>query len=745
MSYLALARKWRPTKFKEVVGQAHVLTALENALSQNRLHHAYLFSGTRGVGKTTIGRLFAKGLNCETGITATPCGECATCKEIDEGRFVDLLEIDAASRTKVEDTRELLDNVQYKPARGRFKVYLIDEVHMLSRHSFNALLKTLEEPPEYVKFLLATTDPQKLPVTILSRCLQFHLKPISVDNIHEQLDHILEQENVTSESRALGMIAHAADGSMRDALSLTDQAIALGNGNVVTDTVAHMLGTLDTDQAIHLLEAISSKQPQLAMACIQALAENGVEWDGLLSQLATQLHRLAMYQALPSTLDKAQPDAERLELLSKALSPQDIQLYYQIVLKGRQDLPLSPTARVGIEMVVLRMLAFRPAEQTVATAISTESTSPAPAPAAQNPVQNQVQSVAQPVSQAAPMAAPRQSAQAPAVSQPQVSQQAPVQQPVQQQPPQNQNQYSDSQGYADHSGNQGYPEQDYPHSQYDAPPAYDERPSYGTEQPNVAPVAPSVPPVPSASQEQPARATSPVSGLRHQLRSQRRGGAATENKGSAPKKAKATPAKTSVLDRVAQQHGGSERVSPASLTASSTENVTNDNEPYRWKPSKPVVKEVSKELTPTQIKRALEHIKTPEMVDKLLQESVVQDEWSATIQKLETAKLVEQLALNSVFTKIDTSITLTLRASQAHLNTDRAQSELLQSLNTVLGEECHLSVEIGDGGETPLELRERLYQSKLKDAFTSLENDANVQFIERRFAAELDRDSVRPI
>ncbi|WP_139685396.1 DNA polymerase III subunit gamma/tau [Vibrio tasmaniensis] len=756
MSYLALARKWRPTKFKEVVGQAHVLTALENALSQNRLHHAYLFSGTRGVGKTTIGRLFAKGLNCETGITATPCGECATCKEIDEGRFVDLLEIDAASRTKVEDTRELLDNVQYKPARGRFKVYLIDEVHMLSRHSFNALLKTLEEPPEYVKFLLATTDPQKLPVTILSRCLQFHLKPISVDNIHEQLDHILEQENVTSESRALGMIAHAADGSMRDALSLTDQAIALGNGNVVTDTVAHMLGTLDTDQAIHLLEAISSKQPQQAMSCIQALAENGVEWDGLLSQLATQLHRLAMYQALPSTLDKAQPDAERLELLSKALSPQDIQLYYQIVLKGRQDLPLSPTARVGIEMVVLRMLAFRPAEQTVATVISTQSTSPAPAlaPSAQN--QNQVQSVAQPVNQPAPE--PRQPAQVqqPVPMQQQAPQQQAIpQQPVQQQPPQNQSQYSDSQGYADHSGNQGYPEQDYPHSQYDAPPAYDERPSYGAEQPqqqqtnyqSQSPVQqPSTAPsAPTVSQEQPARATSPVSGLRHQLRSQRRGGAATDNKGSAPKKAKATPAKTSVLDRVAQQHGGSERVSPASLSASSAEKVTNDNEPYRWKPSKPVVKEVSKELTPTQIKRALEHIKTPEMVDKLLQESIAQDEWSATIQKLETAKLVEQLALNSVFAKNDTSITLTLRASQAHLNTDRAQSELLQSLNTVLGEECYLSVEIGDGGETPLELRERLYQGKLKDAFTALENDANVQFIERRFAAELDRDSVRPI
>ncbi|MGO2162521.1 MAG: DNA polymerase III subunit gamma/tau [Vibrio toranzoniae] len=724
MSYLALARKWRPTKFKEVVGQAHVLTALENALSQNRLHHAYLFSGTRGVGKTTIGRLFAKGLNCETGITSTPCGECSTCKEIDEGRFVDLLEIDAASRTKVEDTRELLDNVQYKPARGRFKVYLIDEVHMLSRHSFNALLKTLEEPPEYVKFLLATTDPQKLPVTILSRCLQFHLKPISVDNIHEQLDHILAQERVTSESRALGMIAHAADGSMRDALSLADQAIALGNGNVVTDTVAHMLGTLDTDQAIHLLEAISSKQPQVAMACIEGLAENGVEWDGLLSQLATQLHRLAMFQALPSTLDKAQPDAERIELLSNALSPQDIQLYYQIVLKGRQDLPLSPTARVGIEMVALRMLAFRPAEQAMATAISTQSTSTAPVAAPREPQRQQQ--------------APQQAMQPP---------------PVQQAQQQNSAQYSDSQGYAGHSGSQGYPEQDYSHSQYDAPPTYDERPSYGAEpsqQANYHNQAPAQPqnaasPVSSAPQGQSERPASPVSGLRHQLRSQRRGSAAPESKGSAPKKAKATPAKTSVLDRVAQQHGGSERVSPASLSTSSTEKVTNDNEPYRWKPSKPVVKEVNKELTPTQIKRALEHVKTPEMVEKLLQESISQDQWSATIQKLETAKLVEQLALNSVFSKNGTSITLTLRASQAHLNTDRAQSELLQSLNAVLGEECHLSVEIGEGGETPLELRERLYQGKLKDAFTSLENDANVQFIEKRFAAELDRDSVRPI
>ncbi len=299
MSYQVLARKWRPHQFRDVVGQSHVLTALANALDHNRLHHAYLFSGTRGVGKTTIARIFAKGLNCEQGVTSTPCGVCATCQEIDQGRFVDLLEIDAASRTKVEDTRDLLDNVQYKPARGRYKVYLIDEVHMLSRHSFNALLKTLEEPPEYVKFLLATTDPQKLPVTILSRCLQFHLKHLDANQIKDQLEHVLEQESVVSEPRALSLIARAAEGSMRDALSLTDQAIALGNGTVLEAQVTEMLGTLSTDQAILLLEALSDGHADTVMQCLTHLAEVGVEWDGLLKEIAAQLHRIAMAQALP--------------------------------------------------------------------------------------------------------------------------------------------------------------------------------------------------------------------------------------------------------------------------------------------------------------------------------------------------------------------------------------------------------------------------------------------------------------
>lgn len=717
MSYLALARKWRPTKFNEVIGQSHVLTALENALAQNRLHHAYLFSGTRGVGKTTIGRLFAKGLNCETGITATPCGECATCKEIDEGRFVDLLEIDAASRTKVEDTRELLDNVQYKPARGRFKVYLIDEVHMLSRHSFNALLKTLEEPPEYVKFLLATTDPQKLPVTILSRCLQFHLKPIGVDTIHEQLDHILAKEQVTSEPRALGMISHAADGSLRDALSLTDQAIALGNGNVLTESVSHMLGTLDTDQALHLLEAISSKQPQQAMDRLSQLAQNGVEWDGLLQQLATQLHRMAMYQALPSTLDKAQPDAEKIELISRTLSPQDVQLYYQIALKGRQDLPLAPSERIGLEMVVLRMMAFRPASQPQANTISTAVESTA------NPVPSAPTATVQP--QQAPVMAP-----APSTSAPEQSAPAPQAQPV----------ASMDRGYD--APSPAYMQEP---PQYDAPPMYDVAPPTQGNMPSQS--MPEQRPAAAPEQAASNRGSSPLSGLRHQLRSQRKGLAPNSDQpGNAPKKTKATSAKPeSVLDRVAQKHGGASQVSPLSNQQSVAAPENDANEPYRWKPILPQKEQKKTELKPTQLKKALEHEKTPEMVQKLVVESLEQSDWAKLISQLNTAKLTEQLALNSHFERSGSSISLTLRPEQAHLNTDRAQSELLQALNTTLGEECHLSVEVGASGETPLELRDKLYQGKLQQAFTSLESDEHVRFIEMRFAAELDKDSVRPI
>ncbi|WP_421341963.1 DNA polymerase III subunit gamma/tau [Aeromonas veronii] len=360
MSYQVLARKWRPHTFEQVVGQQHVLTALTNALDQGRLHHAYLLSGTRGVGKTTIARILAKSLNCEQGISSHPCGVCDTCREIDQGNFVDLLEIDAASRTKVEDTRELLDNVQYRPARGRFKVYLIDEVHMLSRHSFNALLKTLEEPPPYVKFLLATTDPQKLPITILSRCLQFHLKSLDQTQIAKQLEWVLDQEGQPFEPRALLALAKAADGSMRDALSLTDQALAHGNGSVRLDSVLAMLGTLDHRHLHQLLEAILRQDAPATMAKITEIATLGPDFDQLHAELEGLLHRIAMAQLLPASVQEQGADADSLLQLAKAMGPEEVQLCYQIVLGGRKDLPWAPDGRTALEMTCLRMLAFSP-------------------------------------------------------------------------------------------------------------------------------------------------------------------------------------------------------------------------------------------------------------------------------------------------------------------------------------------------------------------------------------------------
>ena len=361
MSYQVLARKWRPRSFREMVGQTHVLKALINALDSQRLHHAYLFTGTRGVGKTTIARIIAKCLNCETGITSTPCGECSVCREIDEGRFVDLIEIDAASRTKVEDTRELLDNVQYAPSRGRFKVYLIDEVHMLSSHSFNALLKTLEEPPPYVKFILATTDPQKLPATILSRCLQFSLKNMTPERVVEHLSHVLSVENIPFEDDALWLLGRAADGSMRDAMSLTDQAIAFGEGKVLAGDVRAMLGTLDHGQVFDLLHALIEGDARALLEAVRHLAEQGPDWNGVLSEILNVFHRVAIAQALPEGLDNGHGDRDRVLALASALPAEDVQFYYQMGLIGRRDLPLAPDPRGGFEMVLLRMLAFRPA------------------------------------------------------------------------------------------------------------------------------------------------------------------------------------------------------------------------------------------------------------------------------------------------------------------------------------------------------------------------------------------------
>lgn len=360
MSYQVLARKWRPRNFREMVGQEHVLKALINALDNQRLHHAYLFTGTRGVGKTTIARILAKCLNCETGISASPCGTCSACREIAEGRFVDLLEVDAASRTKVEDTRELLDNVQYLPSRGRYKIYLIDEVHMLSTSSFNALLKTLEEPPAHVKFLLATTDPHKLPVTVLSRCLQFNLKNMSPERIVGHLGFVLGEEGVAHDEASLWQLARAADGSMRDALSLTDQAIAFGQGALVGAEVASMLGSIDSQRIVQMLEALINSDGAALLHAVAAFAEQSPDFYSALGDLTSLLHRIAIAQALPNAIDNSFGDQQQILQFSQQLTPEDVQLFYQTALIGRRDLSLSPDPRGGFEMCLLRMLAFKP-------------------------------------------------------------------------------------------------------------------------------------------------------------------------------------------------------------------------------------------------------------------------------------------------------------------------------------------------------------------------------------------------
>lgn len=360
MSYLVLARKWRPKNFADTAGQEHVLKALTNALDSGRLHHAYLFAGTRGVGKTTIARILAKALNCESGVTSKPCGECSACREIDEGRFVDLIEVDAASKTKVDDTRELLDNVPFAPARGRYKVYLIDEVHMLSRNSFNALLKTLEEPPPHVKFLLATTDPQKVPVTVLSRCLQFNLKRLPPKLIRERLDLICKEENIESDASSIAMIARAADGSLRDALSLLDQAIAFCGGNLSNDPVGEMLGTIDRQHVGRIMGLLAAGDAPGLLATVRDIDEHLPDYERLLDDLARMLQRIAVFQAIGAADVEDDEDEEELASFADKMSPEDVQLYYQVALIGRRDLYLAPDPKSGTEMTLLRMLAFRP-------------------------------------------------------------------------------------------------------------------------------------------------------------------------------------------------------------------------------------------------------------------------------------------------------------------------------------------------------------------------------------------------
>jgi DNA polymerase III subunit gamma/tau len=405
MSYVVLARKWRPKRFSEMVGQEHVLRALGNALDSGKVHHAFLFTGTRGVGKTTIARILAKSLNCETaGVSSNPCGTCAACREIDEGRFVDLIEVDAASRTKVDDTRELLDNVQYAPSRGRYKVYLIDEVHMLSNHSFNALLKTLEEPPPHVKFLLATTDPQKLPVTVLSRCLQFSLKRLPASLIAERLKFIAGAENLQFDPAAMVLLARAAEGSMRDALSLMDQLIAFGGGSLNEAATRAMLGTIDRGHVGRLIEALARADGSALLSEVKELDRDAPDYDRALIELSAFLQRIAIVQIVPeAALQDEEFDADSLTRLAQAISPEDVQLYYQIALNGRRDLAMAPEPRIGFEMTLLRMLAFRP--ESAAAQGNTHGRTAALRSTAADPARNGAPALAAPEAARGPTAA----------------------------------------------------------------------------------------------------------------------------------------------------------------------------------------------------------------------------------------------------------------------------------------------------------------------------------------------------
>lgn len=409
MSYQVLARKWRPKTFEQLVGQEHVSQALINGLDQDRLHHAFLLTGTRGVGKTTIARILAKCLNCETGVTSQPCGECGSCVDLDEGRFVDMIEIDAASRTGVDDMRELLESVQYSPTRGRYKVYIIDEVHMLSASSFNALLKTLEEPPPHVKFVLATTDPQKIPVTILSRCLRFNLRRLLPDQIRAYLETLVASENIESEAEALAVLSRAADGSMRDGLSLLDQAIAFGGGRLSADDLQKMLGLVDHEHVASMIRALTAGEAEAMLGIVEELVAQSRDLDSVLLSLAEVLHRVTLAQCVPGYRDAERSDWPAIEELAGTLSAEDAQLFYQIAIKGRNELGLAPDPRTGLEMTLLRMLAFRPADSSKQGGTTPQVAKTLPA-ANRKPVQTQAVAPVRPAPVATPQPAEMETA-----------------------------------------------------------------------------------------------------------------------------------------------------------------------------------------------------------------------------------------------------------------------------------------------------------------------------------------------
>ncbi|MCW9709282.1 DNA polymerase III subunit gamma/tau [Avibacterium sp. 21-586] len=713
MSYQVLARKWRPQKFSNVVGQKPVLTALANGLNENRLHHAYLFSGTRGVGKTSIARLFAKGLNCVEGVTANPCGVCEHCKAIEEGRFIDLIEIDAASRTKVEDTRELLDNVQYKPVQGRYKIYLIDEVHMLSRHSFNALLKTLEEPPEYVKFLLATTDPQKLPITILSRCIQFHLKALNQQQIADHLSFILQQEKIPFEPLAIEKLAKAAQGSIRDSLSLTDQAIAMSNGNITLDAVNTMLGLLDDSQSIDILYALQQGNGEALMKAIQAVAEKGSDWNELLKAVAENLHKIAMCQLLPQA---QMSDESHIGFLAKHLPPEDVQFFYQIILNGQKELAFAPNQRMGVEMILLRALAFHPKLIQAAPTMQPVEQANERNHTAQSAGQNPAKLVEMPVV----------SQQIKANSLPETKTMPSARQPVR--------------------STQSHSSSPVSDSTFDMLDALDQLSKPTTSEKkntnaNNAKLASE--PTLSHSQE----ISLPV--VEHKFTQQKNTARATHKAVSQSAISQPTPQlATDISPTTAPVAESAELNQPDFSADVDQEDELNLPENYRWSWSNPVMAEEQDTASPSEIRKAILENSTPELKAKVLAMAKAQDKWTEIIEQTGVSGLAKQMAMNSfIMHQDENKMVLALRSPHQYLNEETTRSELQEALSHFYQKKIDIIIETSDDLNrlTSMEHRKQIYLKLKAEAQDALQQDPKLQRLCEEFNGVLEIESIRPV
>ncbi|MCW8092508.1 DNA polymerase III subunit gamma/tau [Alteromonas sp. ASW11-130] len=744
MSYQVLARKWRPGKFGELVGQEHVKTAIINALENNRLHHAYLFTGTRGVGKTTIARIFSKSLNCEEGQGANPCGQCHTCIEIEQGNYVDLLEIDAASRTKVEDTRELLDNVQYKPTRGRFKVYLIDEVHMLSKHSFNALLKTLEEPPPHVKFLLATTDPQKLPITILSRCLQFNLKSLSREQISSQLEYILDQESVSFETNALGLLARAAQGSMRDALSLTDQAIAQGNNQVSAKVVSDMLGLMDRNQVLKLLVAITSKNAEDVLAIVEDMSSQAPDYNQILAELSSLIHQIALTQWVPEACKLETTSAKMIYQLAKGLAPEVVQLMYQITLQGKKDLPYAVDGRSGLEMTLLRMMSFAPVAGLENTQPIIEAAQPNTS--VEQPM-NELESRQSDGGEPASMLDSEETDNTESLHQ-QVD--AIEAQAAQLRESSLRQTAASVEGMAFNS----------PGEEDDA---FEQNVDKNSTPPSTSAAVKSTEPAQSSQ--------SSLSSVEEMLALRKRLKAKTEEENAAAvkKSEAATPvASLSELRNSAnvKNDGDEETSTPQTesqaVKLADSELVTPDNDVPPWVTEDISAKEQSEPLSDAPI-AADEDIrplisdevefKSPgnyqgpltaylENGEKLLHASQI-DNWSAQVEQMGIAGLLKQLALHASFERQGNIVTLEIDESQSHLINESSTGQLQEALCNVLNENVKLVVNTGKPARTPFSLQQDVNAMRQTHAEAVFEKDEAIQTLLNTFSGKVLLESIR--